>query len=85
MKKILCKIVDVSSNVENYGQEFFKDMPLPKLGSEEVREVQDWYPFEKGGKDGYGLLPPTNIFKDKDGNPCNKFLYYVTLEQIKIV
>ena len=85
MKKILCKIVDVSPNVKNYGQEFFKDMPMPQVGSEEVCERQDWYPFEMGGKDGYSCLPPTNTFKDKNGNPCNKFLYYVTLEQIKIV
>jgi hypothetical protein len=85
MKKILCRVVDVSPNVKSYGEEFFKDIPMPHAGSEELREVQDWYPFENGGKDGYSFLPPTNKFRGKDGNFCNKFLYYVTLEQIEIV
>jgi hypothetical protein len=85
MKKILCRVVEVSANIENYGQEFFKDIPIPRAGSEEVREMQDWYPFEKGGKDGYSVLPHTNTLKDKDGNFCNKYLYYVALEQIEIV
>lgn len=85
MKKILCKITSVEPNFEDYGEDFFTDYSMPKVGQNIIVERQEWYPFSVGGLDGESTVPRGGFLKDKNGNICERFLYYTTLEQVSIV
>ena len=85
MKNILCEITAVRLNNEDYDQSVFNAIHVPKVCNLITAIRLDDYPFEVGGKDGYGQMPPTGKYKDKNGKTCNRFLYYVELKQIKLL
>jgi hypothetical protein len=86
MKTIKSKVVRVKLNTEVYSDAFFESIRpyIPKVGDTYVSTHADYYPFEKGGADGYGSYP-TEPQKDKNGELSSKWTYYVYLEQIELL